>query len=228
MATEGKLEKVKLYAYNNPDYGEDHLVEAQPFEAMVNPESYVLDYKVEFNESQAPGTSGTQQRFTAKRPEELGFEFLFDATGIIDGKPRADVYDEIERFKMLLLGYDSASHEPKHFKLIWGKLIFKGRCNALTVTYKLFNPDGRPIRATAKATFKGSVDEPLRVAQEAPASPDLTHHRVVTAGDTLPLMCYRIYGDARYYIQVARANGLKNFRNLQAGQEIFFPPIAKT
>jgi len=221
----GQLEKVRILAYNNPDYGDAHQV-GEPFVALVNPESYTLDYKVEFNDAQAPGTSATQQRFTAKRPDELGFEFLFDSTGILDGRPRTDIHDELEKLKAMLLGYDSESHEPKHFKLVWGKLIFKGRCNALTVTYKLFNPDGRPIRATAKATFKGSVDEPLRVAQEAPASADLTHRRTVAEGDTLPLMCYRIYGDARHYIGVARANGLQNFRALQPGQELFFPPLA--
>jgi nucleoid-associated protein YgaU len=50
----------------------------------------------------------------------------------------------------------------------------------------------------------------------------------VKKGDTLPLMCYRIYGDSRYYLQVAMANRLTNFRNLQVGDELFFPPIEKT
>lgn len=223
----GQLEKFKIYSFDQPDFSDEAPAGAPAFEAMVNPETYALDYKVDFNESQAAGTSGTHQRFTAKRPEELAFEFLFDSTGIIDGNPRADVHDEIERLRTLLLDFVSETHEPRFFKLVWGKFLFAGRCSALTITYKLFNPDGRPIRAVVKATFKKHEDEARRVAREAPASPDLTHHRVVTAGDTLPLMCYRIYGDARYYLQVARVNGLKNFRSLQPGQEIFFPPIAK-
>ncbi|MFC0182645.1 hypothetical protein ACFFJX_08770 [Pseudarcicella hirudinis] len=38
-------------------------------------------------------------------------------------------------------------------------------------------------------------------------------------------MSYKIYEDPRYYLQVARANGLTNFRKLQAGSKIYFPPF---
>src|SRR5688500_14234094 len=140
---EGKLEKIKILAYNNPDYSDSHQV-GDPFTAMINPETYVLDYKVEFNEGQGQGTSAAQQRFNVKKPEEMQFEFLFDSTGIIDVNPKEDVYDDIENFKKMLLEYDSESHEPKHFKLVWGHFIFKGRCNSLTITYKLFNANGSP------------------------------------------------------------------------------------
>src|SRR5690554_3795818 len=113
---EGKLEKVRIYAYNHADYADEHQV-GEVFTAMVNPENYVLDYKVEFNDGQGQGTSTSQQKFVMKKPEDMQFEFLFDATGILDGKPRNDVHDEVEAFRDMLLAYDSASHEPKHFKL---------------------------------------------------------------------------------------------------------------
>jgi hypothetical protein len=126
------------------------------------------------------------------------------------------------------MGYDGETHEPKFFKLAWGTLVFKGRCTGLTINYKLFNPDGAPIRAVCKVTFKEFKEENLRIAEENPQSPDLTHVRVVKAGDTLPLMCYRIYGDARYYLEVARVNRLANFRRLEPGLELHFPPFVKT
>jgi hypothetical protein len=223
---EGKLEKIKILAYNNPDYADSHKV-GDTFTALINPESYVLDYKVEFTEGQGHGTSAATQRFNVKKPEEMSFEFLFDSSGIIDGKPRENIYEDVENFKKMLLEYDSDSHEPKHFKLVWGALIFKGRCNALTVTYKLFNPDGSPIRAVCKAGFKGSIEETLRVATENPQSPDLTHYRITREGDTLPLMCFNIYGDSKYYVEVARVNRLYNFRTLIPGTQLFFPPIVK-
>jgi nucleoid-associated protein YgaU len=50
---------------------------------------------------------------------------------------------------------------------------------------------------------------------------------VVRAGDTLPLLCYQVYEDPSYYLQVAKANNLSNFRKLEQGTELFFPPIAK-
>lgn len=223
----GELEKMTILAYNHPDLADSHRV-GDAFVAMMNPESYTLDYKVTFNESQGQGTSGTQQRFFAKPPEEMQFEFLFDDTGIIDGNPRQNgIYDEVESFKKLLIESDPDSHEPRHFKLIWGKFIFKGRCTGINITYKLFKPDGTPIRALCKVSFKGSIEETLRVTLENAHSPDLTHYRVVKKGETLPWLCYLIYGDPRHYLEVARVNGLAHFRELPQGTELFFPPIEK-
>jgi nucleoid-associated protein YgaU len=71
------------------------------------------------------------------------------------------------------------------------------------------------------------VEDDLRVAKENRSSPDLTHYRIVKAGDNLPLMTQRIYGDPKYYLEVARVNKLVNFRNLKPGQAIYFPPIEK-
>src|SRR5690606_8093614 len=116
----GQLEKIKILAYNNPDYADSHKV-GDTFSALINPESYVLDYKVAFTEGQGHGTSAATQRFNVKKPEELAFEFLFDCTGIIDGNPKDSVYDDVDKFKKMLLEYDSSSHEPKHFKLVWGE-----------------------------------------------------------------------------------------------------------
>ncbi|MDB5157311.1 MAG: LysM peptidoglycan-binding protein, partial [Mucilaginibacter sp.] len=76
-----------------------------------------------------------------------------------------------------------------------------------------------------KATFIGSIEDKKRVAQENAQSPDLTKVRVVMEGDTLPLLCYKIYGDSKYYIEVAQANNLNDFRYLQTGEKIKFPPL---
>lgn len=221
----GTLEKMKIEAYS--DAGLTSKVGAT-FVAMINPETYSTEYKIEYNAAQGQGQSAGQARFTRKPPEEMSFEFLFDNTGIIDGVAVPDLTTTIDTFRELLVGYHGETHEPKHFKLAWGTLLFKGRCTSLIINYKLFNPDGSPIRATCKVTFKGSIEESLRVAQENNQSPDLTHYRVVKKGDTLPLMCYRIYGDARYYLQVAKVNRLNTVTKLTIGNELFFPPIAKT
>ena len=97
-----------------------------------------------------------------------------------------------------------------------------------SINLKLFKPDGTPIRAIATVKFKSSIEEQKRAAKENKSSPDLTHSRVVKQGDTLPLMCYSIYGDPKYYLQVAQVNGIGNFRQLIPGTSLFFPPIEKT
>jgi nucleoid-associated protein YgaU len=58
-------------------------------------------------------------------------------------------------------------------------------------------------------------------------SPDLTHVRLVKAGDNLPSLCDAIYGDPQMYLKVAEANGIDDFRRLVPGTRIFFPPLEK-
>ena len=38
-------------------------------------------------------------------------------------------------------------------------------------------------------------------------------------------MTDRLYDDPTYYLQVARANGLTNFRRLRTGSDLVFPPV---
>lgn len=223
------LEKMLIQAFESASDAESGSNVKDRFEALINPESYTLEYKIKTQEGQGQGSSGAQTRFEYTQPEELSFEFLFDNTGIIDDQPKPDgVFDDVNHLRNLLIGYQGNAHEPYHLKLVWGNLLFKGRCIELGVTYKLFNPDGQPIRAVVKSKFKGSIEEQKRVAQEYNRSPDLSHRRMVKAGDTLPLLCQQIYGDPKYYLQVARINGLTQFRRLKPGTDLLFPPLAKT
>jgi len=231
MPETGKLEKMLILAFSDSEKAENGgIKEADSFfEALINPESYSLQYKLKFSGGkQGQGTSGTQLKYEYTEPEEITFDFLFDNTGIIDGKPRANISDDLKKFKDVLIAYKGDSHEPRHFKLVWGKnSIFKGRVTEVSINYKMFKPDGTPIRATATVKFKSSIEDQKRAAKENKSSPDLTHIRQVKAGDTLPLMCFNIYGDPRYYLQVAAANGINNFRQLTPGTQITFPHIEK-
>lgn len=224
---EGKLEKLKVIAYSDPQF--TNKVGDGEFATLLNPEKYVYQYKIEQNEQQATGTSAAATKFNKKLPEELQIDFVFDRTGIIPERARTEdgIIDDLEHFKKVVLDYNGDQHKPNYVMISWGSLLFKGSMIEMSVEFKLFRPDGTPLRAVAKAKFKGFVEDDLRVAKENKNSPDLTHYRVVRAGETLPLMAFRIYGDSRYYLAVAKANNLHDFRNLQPGQEIYFPPIQK-
>lgn len=231
MPVAGKLEKMLILAFESSLEAETGgKAEAKAsFEALINPETYTLEYKLKFSESgQGQGTSGQQLKYEYTEPEEMVFEFLFDNTGLIDGKSRDSIADDIKKFREVLIDYQGDAHEPRHFKLVWGEnSIFKGRVTEVAITYKLFRPDGTPIRAVAKVKFKSSIEEQKRAAKENKSSPDLTHIRKVKAGDTLPLMCYRIYGDPKYYLQVAKINELPTHRRLEPGMNLAFPPLGK-
>lgn len=230
MAAGGKLEKMLILGFADSKKAETGgKTDAVGFvEVLINPETYAHEYKLKYAESgQGQGTSGKELKYEKTEPEEMTFEFLFDNTGIIDGKPRASIADELAAFKALLIEFKGDAHQPNIIKLVWGdNPVFKGRVLELSITYKLFTPNGQPIRAVAKVKLKGTVEEEKRARKEDRRSPDLTHIRLVKAGDTLPLLCHRIYGDSRYYLQVAVANNLGNFRRLVPGMQLVFPPLA--
>jgi hypothetical protein len=228
MATEGKLEKMLILAFESArDAETGGTTDAKAsFEALINPETYTLEYKVKTSDGQGQGTSGAQTKFEYTLPEELTFDFLFDNTGIIDGRPRPEgVHADVDAFRKLLTEYQGSSHEPYHLKLVWGNLVFKGRAVEVGITYKLFNSDGQPVRAVVRVKFKGSIEDEMRAAVENRESPDLTHRRRVKPGDTLPFLCFQVYGDPRHYLLVAAENRLDDFRSLTVGQVLSFPPL---
>ncbi|MDP2686421.1 MAG: LysM peptidoglycan-binding domain-containing protein [Aequorivita sp.] len=224
----GELTKLKIIAFRDNKF--THLVGDGVFSSLLNPEKYAFKYKVEYTEAQGQGTSATQPKYVRSLPEDLNLEFLFDKTGVIKGHSNTQglgIVADIERFKRIVFDYNGDEHKPNYLIIGWGTLLFKGILAEMSIEYKLFSPEGVPLRATVTASFKGVVDEILRLAKENNNSPDLTHIRIVKEGDTLPLMTFKIYGDSKYYLQVAAANNLTTFRRLKPGQQIKFPPIEK-
>ncbi|MEO8535605.1 MAG: LysM peptidoglycan-binding domain-containing protein [Flavobacterium sp.] len=223
----GELEKLKVVAYSDPEFNTK--IADGEFSTLMNPEKYTYHYKIETDETQASGTSTVSPKFNKKLPENLELDFVFDRSGVINGYESSDdgIIDDIEKFKKVILDYNGDEHKPNYLIISWGTLLFKGAMTEMTVEFKLFKPDGTPIRAIAKAKFQGFVEDNLRAAKENNKSPDLTHYRTVTEGDTLPLMSFRIYGDSKYYLEVARVNNIVNFRKLKTGQKLFFPPLQK-
>jgi hypothetical protein len=224
----GELKKLKVTGYKDDKFSKK--VGDGEFSTLLNPEKYIFKYKVEYTEAQGQGTSATQPKFVRTPPEDLDLEFLFDRTGVIKGQDDSTgdgIIEDIEKFKKIVFDYSGDEHKPNYVMIGWGTLLFKGTLSEMSIEFKLFGSDGTPLRAVAKAKFKGSVEDDLRVAKENNNSPDLTHIRSVMDGDTLPLMTFRIYGDSKYYLEVAKANNIRNFRKLETGQKIIFPPIEK-
>ena len=53
----------------------------------------------------------------------------------------------------------------------------------------------------------------------------MSHLVIVNPGDTLPLLCHRIYGSSTPSTEVARVNGLSGVRALTPGTLRLFPPL---
>ena len=154
----------------------------------------------------------------------MKFELLFDATGAIDNSP-ANLTDAISDFQQVVYNYDGAIHEPRYLKLYWGKLSFGARLTSLTLNYTLFAPNGTPLRARADVSFSCDQDPATIKRIEDNQSPDITHRVVTKGGDTLTGVSFNVYGDTKYYIQLAHLNGLVDFRRIPAGTVLMCPPL---
>ena len=221
MADKGELKKLKIEAFTKLDYSAK--ADCGDFIVMFNPNTYKQKYEVEYQAAQGQGTTGSAQKFGKIKPQEYSFEFIIDGTGVSADK--VEVADEIEHFLVVTGKNNGEIHRPHYLKISWGSLLSKCVLKSADVSYNLFKPDGKPLRAKINATFAENIDDTLRVAEEGNNSPDLTHVRIVKQGDSLPLMSHRIYGDSRYYLDVARVNNIANFRQLEVGQSIVFPPL---
>jgi hypothetical protein len=217
---EGELKRMVIEAYKKPDYSGGP---ADQFTVMFNPSTYSQKYEVQYHDRQGQGDTGSPQVFGKVKPQEYTFEFLFDGTGTATDP--VDVQTSVDRFLTVTGKHDGDIHRPLYLKLLWGALISKCVLTSAEITYTLFKPDGYPLRAKVKATFAENIEDALRVAEERKQSPDLTHQRVVAEGDHLTLLCDQIYGDPSLYLQVAAANGLDNYRRLEVGQVLRFPPV---
>ncbi len=232
----GKHEKLKIQSYSDKGFSRPV---GQAFEVTINPETYTTRHRIEFSDLQAPGTSMPILKFNKITAQEISFDFLFDSTGVIKDasalsiavanpfeKPKS-VADEIDAFRKNIIEYRRDIHRPYFLKIHWGTLLFKCVLTNLNIEFKLFKSDGTPIRAVAKCTFKGTVEEDLRKALENKQSPDVTHERMVKSGDRLSLMTYKIYNQQKYLLPVAQFNQLDGFRSINSGTKIYFPPVEK-
>ncbi len=180
---------------------------------------------MEYDSAQGSGTTNSRMEFKKMKPGDMSLSLFIDGTGA--NGVAIDVQEKIAKFQTVT-GYNGNIHRPNYLKVAWGTLQIK-RCvlKGASIAYKMFKPDGVPLRAIISADFTDNSDDQTRVAIAQDESPDLTHMRLVKAGDTLPALCYEIYGDAQYYLEVAKANRIDNFRSLSPGLRILFPPLEK-
>jgi hypothetical protein len=196
--------------------------------AFINPSTYTRSFKTKYEfttELDAPAP--TQVFKYIGEGNSLTLKFFVDGTGLVPLKKYGSVDDYITAFTDLVYSFKGNIHRPYNLLITWGNLKFTGVCTSLDINYNLFTPDGKALRATIDVTLSESVDYKTKAKEAAKSSPDLTHMRVVKAGDTLPLMTYQIYGDSSHYVEVARKNGLSSFNAIKPGDVLYFHPLTK-
>ncbi len=217
------LNKLTIIPFANPQY-EQGGPPVGLYIAMFNPETFTVSHDFEYDDKQPPGATGSNNRFKNIKPPVYQFDFLIDGTGASGSK--REVFVDIELFKYTV-GFFGGIHRTHYLVLVWGTFIVKAVLKSMQIKHEMFNSLGLPLRATISATFQAQSETLLEQLINNITSPDLTHLRTVNEGESLPLMAHEIYRDPKHYFEVARANDLDSFRNIESGEQIQFPPIDK-
>lgn len=201
----------------------------QSVSLLINPSSVRRDRHTLYDNPLPMGDTGTGRKFNRMPPDTLSFSAVLDGTGVV---PRpttsttpSEVADQVSAIDQVIHKYNGQKHEPNIVEVSWGSIAFVGRVTTFSIDYTLFRPSGAPLRATISLNFESYMSGAEEQLSADASSPDLSHSVVVRAGDSLPLLCFRIYGDSRYYPEVARFNGLRQFRDLPPGLRLHFPPL---
>lgn len=219
-------DKLKITAYSKNTFSNGDKV--GEFTVRYNPKEINHTYNISYDEDQAVGSSGTENKYQNSKPEEISFDLIFDQTVVPDGsKKKYKVSEDIKKFKELVVNFNGKIHRPNYVRLSWGDITFNGQIKSASFTYTQFDSTGKALKATAKVSFIEVIDVKSRLASENKSSPDLTHIITIKEGDSLPLICNKIYNNPLYYLEVAKINKLDNFRNLKAGDRIILPPLQK-
>ncbi len=216
----GKLEKMTIIAYKDESFSS----KVGRIKVQINPSNYHLTKKHNYTET--PVIGGTQvYRFGNEEAEKQSFEFIFDESGVVDKNSKIVVKKQVKNFIKLVYQVNGDIHTPNNILLSWGTLQFRCFCEAIDIEYTHFNRNGIPIRAKIKADFKQKITHKEYQKKVQKNSPDMTHHKVITAGVTLTSIANEIYKDPSYCIELAKFNKLDSFRNITQGKEIIAPPL---
>jgi Contractile injection system tube protein len=199
------------------------------YEVLINPAEYSHKLAIQYHNTNGQGANGNSPGFNKMGKETMSFTIWFDGTGVIPGLPQtqgsSSVAAQIQTFKDLVFRYEGAIHSPNYLQITWGTLLFRCRLVSLDLTYTMFQPTGEPIRAKCALSLASYTSQDELEKEAADQSPDMSHLVSVKAGDTLPLLCFQVYGTSVHYADVARVNGLSSFRHLTPGTQLLFPPL---
>jgi hypothetical protein len=195
-----------------------------PYVAMFNPENWQTQETTIYDDSQPAGSVGAEQRYSYTRARTLSFDLIVDGTGA-SGETREVLADIL--YLQNVTGFSGTEHQSNKLFVIWGTQMFQGKLQSMSIKYTLFRPNGTPLRATISLSFVGDTPRLAGFLKLDLQSADRTHPRRVKKSDRLDLLCQYIYRDPRFYIEVARVNGLTTFRKLPVGTNLNYPPVEK-
>jgi hypothetical protein len=201
----------------------------EPIQVLFNPKEYSISKSNQWKSEPIRGANVPTAEFGGGQPRQMTLNGLLLDRSLLG--PQGSVRDVCERlFRMMEVPAGSqpnaARSAPPLLTFAWGANVsFKAVCERLTVAYKLFQPNGEPIRAEVSMTLKEAS------AAVAPAQNPTTRAEAglgvhtVQDGETLQAVAYRVYGDAARWRSIAEVNRIDNPLHLRRGTRLMLPRI---
>ena len=233
------LEKMKIQTFEDENYTVS--AKSKTFLVMYNPTSYEQGFQNTFDLAKVDGGKDLL-KFKRINPNDFKIDLLFDATGVsgtgessatgneIDLTSKVKGKDTSEAITLLLDELNlinGDTHNIRFVQIEWGGQLFRGLLKSAKINHTLFKPNGKPIRSKLTLEFKEHIALKEQLAASKRTSPDLTKFIQVKGESRLPLMAFDEYENGNFYLEIARVNRLDNFRKLNAGQRLRFPPVEK-
>lgn len=215
-----ELEKLQIIGYTDSSYTNEE--SGRQFAVQINPSTIKIKKQIKYDTDNTLGEEKKPAKYKHHEPAGLSFEIVLDDTGVVPGQKKK-IKDMIQQLEKTLYKINAESHEPGYAKVAWGTLLFHGRVNSLSYDYSLFAPNGLPLRVKISLSFVEHYNKDTSIKN----SPDISRVIMFKAGDTIPIFCNEIYGDASYSYDVAQYNKLESFRNVKPGTKIMFPPLVR-
>jgi len=181
-----------------------------------------IQQTVKYEDPKNQGADGGEAKFEGMEPRTFSFDIFLDGTGASGTK--LEVEPMIMAFQAIT-GFQGDIHRPGFFIISWGTFFIRCVLVNYTVTYKLFRPNGTPLRAVISTSWREFKPLTLGSLLKNLLSPDVTHQHTVTENEHLAMLAYQTYKDPKYYLQVAEKNDLDNLKQLNAGQDLSLPPL---
>lgn len=195
---------------------------------QFNPSSLQLRKTAEWRRSPARmAEESALPEFVGSGPRELNLEVFLDATATHDNSVEQAVEKLMKACVPTPVSLGRKQPASPWVRFEWGTArttSFDGVLTSLSVTYTLFDVDGKPLRATCALVIEeASVDTPGQNPTSGARTARSTH--TVVAGDSLALLAWREYGDATAWRVIAEANGIDDPMALVPGTELVVPGL---
>ena len=194
---------------------------------MFNPTEYSFSKSNSWGSTDRPGRNMPKLAFTSGGAVQVSLELLFDTY-----EKGTDVREEYTKkiYKMTLVNEsetDKEKRRPPRVTFSWGEVIIpKAVITSFSVSYTLFLPDGKPVRAKVSLSLQECEDDDEKSPQN-PTSQGTVGYKIyiVKPGDTLDRIAFEEYNRSSEWRFLADVNNLEDPRVLRPGQALAIQPL---